>query len=427
MQILPSLPLSPYIRHYLFLDSDDPGIKKLRLFSDGSTGLVFSFKNRLRSEEKKATEQNFLPGSFLYGQLENYRNLYSGGKTALLIVVFHPHGIRQLLGIPAQELQGQIIPIEFLFGPAGKELQDSLSESKIPQLIPILESFLLKLAAKNHSSPSFIEASVQLIVQTRGQLSSEQLSRFTGYQERQIERKFAEYIGLSPKKFCSIIRLHDFIKQLRNTLPNHHFTTMGYSSGYYDQSHQIREFKKITGLTPSQYQNAGTTLAVNFLKVLMDNLKIATAQFENKSGDKNYNLSVIEKLAATAAADGALVVTFHECSITGYTFAQKLSKTQMLDLAEHIPDGPSIKRLTQIAGKYNITILAGLFEKDENDQLFKAYVCVGPDGLIAKYRKLHPFINPHLNAGTEYCVFDLQGWKCGILICYDNNIIENVR
>jgi predicted amidohydrolase len=47
--------------------------------------------------------------------------------------------------------------------------------------------------------------------------------------------------------------------------------------------------------------------------------------------------------------------------------------------------------------------------------------------LLAKYRKLHPFINPHLTAGNQYCVFDLQGWKCGILICYDNNIIENVR
>jgi predicted amidohydrolase len=40
---------------------------------------------------------------------------------------------------------------------------------------------------------------------------------------------------------------------------------------------------------------------------------------------------------------------------------------------------------------------------------------------------LHPFINPYLTPGDKYCVFDLWGWKCGILICYDNNIIENVR
>jgi predicted amidohydrolase len=80
-----------------------------------------------------------------------------------------------------------------------------------------------------------------------------------------------------------------------------------------------------------------------------------------------------------------------------------------------------------MAAKHNIVILAGLFEKDKEDKLFKTYVCVDKNGLLAKFRKLHPFINQYLTPGDEYCVFDLFGWKCGILICYDNNIIENVR
>ncbi len=159
----------------------------------------------------------------------------------------------------------------------------------------------------------------------------------------------------------------------------------------------------------------------------MENLKIATAQFENKSGDKIYNLSVIEKLSEKAAREGAQAIAFHECSITGYSFARHLSREQMLELAEFIPDGPSIATLTRFAHQYNISILAGLFEKDKDNNLFKAYVCVDENGLVAKFRKLHPFINPYLTPGNEYCVFELHGWKCGILICYDNNIIENVR
>ncbi|NOY96059.1 MAG: nitrilase [Chlorobi bacterium] len=159
----------------------------------------------------------------------------------------------------------------------------------------------------------------------------------------------------------------------------------------------------------------------------MDKLKISTAQFENRSGDKDYNLSIIEKLVKKAADEGSKIVAFHECSITGYTFARHLSKEQMLDIAEVIPEGDSIQKLTHLAKEYDIAILAGLFEKDKDGNLFKAYVCVDKRGLIAKYRKLHPFINPHLSSGNEYCVFDLYGWTCGILICYDNNIIENVR
>jgi len=159
----------------------------------------------------------------------------------------------------------------------------------------------------------------------------------------------------------------------------------------------------------------------------MSNLKIATAQFEHRNADKEYNFSVIEKLSAKAASEGADVIAFHECSISGYTFARKLSREQMLALSEPVPGGPSIERLRNIAAKHNIVVLAGLFEKDQDDRLYKPYVCVDGNGMIAKFRKLHPFINPHLLSGNEYCIFDLKGWKCGILICYDNNIIENVR
>lgn len=159
----------------------------------------------------------------------------------------------------------------------------------------------------------------------------------------------------------------------------------------------------------------------------MENIRISTAQFENKSGDKEYNLSVIDQFAGAAAREGAQVVAFHECSITGYTFARHLSKEQMLDLSEYIPAGPSIKRLQEIAIRHQITVLAGLFEKDKEDKIYKAYVAVGPEGLIARHRKLHPFINPHITPGDAFTVFDLHGWRCGILICYDNNVIENVR
>jgi len=159
----------------------------------------------------------------------------------------------------------------------------------------------------------------------------------------------------------------------------------------------------------------------------MEQLKISTAQFENASGDKAYNLAVIDRLSRKAADEGSKVIAFHECSVTGYTFARNLSQAQMLLLAESIPDGPSTLRLIDIARNNDIAICAGLFEKDAEGNLFKAYVCVDKGGLVAKFRKLHPFINPFLTPGNEYCVFELYGWKCGILICYDNNIVENVR
>lgn len=159
----------------------------------------------------------------------------------------------------------------------------------------------------------------------------------------------------------------------------------------------------------------------------MQPIKIATAQFENRSNDKSYNLGVIRELAAQAKMQGAQVIAFHECSTTGYSFARHLDNAQLTAVAEFIPDGESIQELIGIANELDIVLLAGLFEKATDGKLYKAYVCVDKNGLVAKYRKLHPFINPHLTPGDSYIVFDLLGWKCGMLICYDNNVIENVR
>ncbi len=158
----------------------------------------------------------------------------------------------------------------------------------------------------------------------------------------------------------------------------------------------------------------------------MRKLKISVAQFSPKDGDKDYNLSVVEKLTAKAKSEGAEVVSFHEMSITAYTFFKDLGREEVKSYAEKVPGGESTQKLIRIAEKYDITILAGLVEI-ENDNLYNTYICVDKSGLKAKFRKIHPFISRYLSAGNEYVVFDIKGWKCGILICYDNNVIENVR
>ena len=159
----------------------------------------------------------------------------------------------------------------------------------------------------------------------------------------------------------------------------------------------------------------------------MKTLKIAVAQFQPKDGDKDYNLSVIDKLTAKAKEGGAEVVSFHEMSITAYTFFKDLSREEVKSYAEKVPDGKSTKRLIEIAAKYDVTVLAGLVEIDDEDKLYNTYICADKNGLKAKYRKIHPFISKYLSPGTEYVVFNIKDWKCGILICYDNNVVENVR
>ena len=158
----------------------------------------------------------------------------------------------------------------------------------------------------------------------------------------------------------------------------------------------------------------------------MRDLKIAAAQFEARDADKAYNLSRIDALTKQAVNQGAEVVSFHECCISGYTFLMTLSRQRLAELAEDIPDGPSTNRLIEISRAHGVPVLAGLVEVD-GDRLYNTYVAVTPDGFLAKHRKLHAFISKFISSGDSYTVFDICGCKAGILICYDNNLPENVR
>ncbi len=158
----------------------------------------------------------------------------------------------------------------------------------------------------------------------------------------------------------------------------------------------------------------------------MTSLKVAVAQFEPKDGDKSHNLNKMEALVCKAANQGAELVSFHEMCITAYTFTKDLSRQQMMDLAEEVPDGESTQALMKMSEKYGLSIMAGLVEKEGNT-LYNTYIGVSGQKMLVKYRKLHPFISPHLSEGNSYEVFEYKGWKFGVLICYDNNVIENVR
>ena len=158
----------------------------------------------------------------------------------------------------------------------------------------------------------------------------------------------------------------------------------------------------------------------------MSPLRIAAVQFEHHDGDKAYNLGRIRELASRAVEQGAQVVSFHECCIPAYSYVQPFSKAQLLDVAEPVPDGPSTQELMAVSKDVGAPILAGLFER-AGDDVFNTYVCVDGDRLVARFRKLHAFVNPHLSSGDEFVTFDLRGWTCSILICYDVNLPENVR
>ncbi len=160
----------------------------------------------------------------------------------------------------------------------------------------------------------------------------------------------------------------------------------------------------------------------------MKPLRVASVQFEHAPGDKTANLDKIRRFSALAAASGANIVVFPECCISGYYFLRHLSRQQLLELAEPVPTGPSVRELARLAAEHNLMVGAGLVELAEDGRLYNTWALALPDGRVERHRKLHCFVSEHMDSGDSFTVFDTPaGWRIGVLICYDNNIIENAR
>ena len=160
----------------------------------------------------------------------------------------------------------------------------------------------------------------------------------------------------------------------------------------------------------------------------MQNIRAAAVQFEHIAGDKRANLAKVREFVGRAVQEKVDLILFPECCITGYWFLRHLSRPELAALAEPVFSGPSSQEMMALATRHGMTIGAGLVEAAEDGALYNTYVVAMPDGTARRHRKLHAFVSEHISSGSEYTVFDTpQGFRAGILICYDNNLVENVR
>ena len=161
----------------------------------------------------------------------------------------------------------------------------------------------------------------------------------------------------------------------------------------------------------------------------MNPIRAAAVQFNHVPGDKAANLETVARFVRGARFQGVDLLVFPEMCVTGYWHVRNLSREQIVELAEPVPQGPTTQVVLQQAIDHDMAIGVGLIEQSDGDGLlYNTYVVAMPNGQVVRHRKIHCFISEHMGNGDEVTVFDMpQGCRAGILTCYDNNIVENVR
>lgn len=155
-------------------------------------------------------------------------------------------------------------------------------------------------------------------------------------------------------------------------------------------------------------------------------MKIAGVQMDIRLGDVPYNLQRIRDYVRKTAGEGADLVVFPECAVTGYCFE---SLEEAMQFAEPLP-GPVLAELISISVEFDVFVVSGLLERD-GQNLFNACVCVGPSGLCGSYRKVHlpqlgvdHFTTPGDRPFAVHAAGDL---RIGMIICYDASFPEAAR
>ncbi|MBF7083864.1 carbon-nitrogen hydrolase family protein [Desulfallas sp. Bu1-1] len=155
-------------------------------------------------------------------------------------------------------------------------------------------------------------------------------------------------------------------------------------------------------------------------------VKVAAVQTNPLLMEKDVNLRGILDRLDQSAKNGAQLVVFPECALTGYCFN---SKEEAMEYAETIP-GPSVDKIVAAAGELSVYTVIGLLEKD-GDELYNTNVLVGPDGLIGMYRKTHVIylgVDRFVTKGNlPYKVYPTKIGCIGLTICYDMRFPEISR
>lgn len=112
-----------------------------------------------------------------------------------------------------------------------------------------MEDLLLAQAGEARPDP-LVAAAVALIERTEARMRIEELARRIGLSQSALERRFRRFVGASPRRFASLVRLQNV---LRLHEAGADLTTIAHAAGYSDQPHFIKDFKRFTGLSPGSF------------------------------------------------------------------------------------------------------------------------------------------------------------------------------
>jgi len=246
--------MKPFVKEIIFFESADKIAEhKIPFYADGFAGIVFSKSDHpfiIRPQNK------VLPNFYLYGQTIIPMKLETTGAFQIYAVRLFPFAVRTLIGVDPKSLNDECYDLMQVEGVDTASnlsaLNNASTKSEIVEILADYTEALLKNAGRN---PDYrVVLATNMILNSKGDIKISELRERLYITERTLERQFKKEIGVTPMHFVKIIQFHSSMK-IMSEEDYINLTDIGFKSGYADQSHFIRSFKKYTGKTPKEFQH----------------------------------------------------------------------------------------------------------------------------------------------------------------------------
>ncbi|TJY37055.1 helix-turn-helix transcriptional regulator [Pontimicrobium aquaticum] len=238
------------------------GDKKILVVPDNTIELAFT-SNSVERTAKHSKKKICKIKSHLCG-LKTEPQLVGLEGDVLLSVRFKPYGLYPFTKTDINKTINESLLPEDIFGKEILVLEEQLfnTSDELEQVKFIEDFFLKKLNSNNKEVDHVFNFFIQNIILNKGNVNVDMLAEKCNVSKKTVERKFLSKLGLTPKKYCRIVRMFNALKIPKNK-KDLKLSSIAFDNGFYDQAHFIKEVKEFTGMTPKNYFDIDRTVQTN--------------------------------------------------------------------------------------------------------------------------------------------------------------------
>jgi AraC-like DNA-binding protein len=176
----------------------------------------------------------------------------SAGAAYCMQVNFTPLGALRFFHLPQSDIADRTVSLEDILGAEGRDLAYRLRDAKDwSARFSLLDGFIAERFARAHDAKATVIEAWHGLASQHGRMTIREIARKIGVSRRHLAKLCLSELGMTPKSLARILRF-DHARKLARTVPRLGWAELAFETGYADQAHLVREFRALSGLTPSK-------------------------------------------------------------------------------------------------------------------------------------------------------------------------------